>query len=188
MTDKLREEVRKYLKVKEIHGESKKDGIERYNCSEDISHNKTSLLENTHQTRKHERHSSTVPNIGQEVIDMKLTTSFVNKIENCHQNVSNQDIATSQLRRKKPDRKDILGNDTYNDKDVVTTPDRVEEEYKTVESVKFKSNSWEDSYDEREAERAKEYHQTDMQKMSTSKLLSTRSEVRQAFDGDSTFK
>ena len=95
MTDKLREEVRKYLKVKEIHGESKKDGIERYKCSEDISHNKTSLLEKTHQTRIHEWHSSTVPNIGQEVIDTKLTTSFVNRIGNCHQNVSNQDIATS---------------------------------------------------------------------------------------------
>ena len=54
MTDKLRKEARKHLDVKGIHGESKRDNAESYNCSDDISHNETSLLEETHQTKIHE--------------------------------------------------------------------------------------------------------------------------------------
>ena len=71
MTDKLRKEARKHLDVKGIHGESKRDNVKSCNCSDDISHNETSLLEETHQTKIHEWRSSTVPNT-----------------ESCHQNVS----------------------------------------------------------------------------------------------------
>ena len=44
------------------------------------------------------------------------------------------------------------------------------------------------SYYEREADRTKEYHQANMHKMSTSKLLSEQSRIRQLFDEDSKFK
>ena len=57
-----------------------------------------------------------------------------------------------------------------------------------MKSVKSSSNHWEESYYERENDRSKEYHQTNMQKISTSKLLSKRSGIRQSFDEDSTFK
>ena len=91
------------------------------------------------------------------------------------------------LRRKKPGRKDILGKDIYNDKDVITAHNIVDEEYETLKSVKLKSDHWEDSYYTREADRTKEYHQANMHKMSTSKLLSEQSRIRQLFDKDSKF-
>ena len=46
----------------------------------------------------------------------------------------------------------------------------------------------EDSYYEREADRTKEYHQANTHKISTSKLMSEQSRIRQLFDEDSNFK
>ena len=91
-----------------------------------------------------------------------------------HQNASNQDITASQLGRKESDRKTILEEDVYNDKDVTITLEEGDDEYETMKSVKSSSNRWEESYYERENDGSKEYHQINMQKISTSKLLSKR--------------
>ena len=90
-----------------------------------------------------------------------------------------------------PDQKTILEENIYNSeyhiinpevatiykmgKDVITAHVRVDEECQTMESINLSSNRWEESYCEIDIDRSEEYHQTEMQKMSTSKLLSTRS-------------
>ena len=91
------------------------------------------------------------------------------------------------------------------DKGVTTANVRIDEKCQTMESTNSSSSRWEKSYCEIEIDRSEEDHQTVMQKMSTSKLLSTRSkgklsihtsvmsneirsEVRKASSGGSTIK
>ena len=58
------------------------------------------------------------------------------------------------------------------DNDVTTAHDGVNEECQTTVSTKSSSNHWEERYCEIEDDRSEGYHQTYMQKMNTSRLLS----------------
>ena len=91
------------------------------------------------------------------------------------------------------------------DKGVTTAHVRIDEECQTMESTKLSSTRWEEPYCEIEGDRSEEYHQTYIQKMSTSRLLSKRSkgmlstqkstmsneirsDVRKSSSGDSTLE
>ena len=104
-------------KAKEIHRESRRGSLESYICPEEVSRNETGLLEETYQTRIHEWCSSTIHNT-----------------ENYHQNASDKNITVSQLGMKESDRRTILEEDIYHDKDVTITLEEDDDEYEEYNS------------------------------------------------------